>query len=243
VPTAATAVARGLRAALNAERATARAGLAAVPLVRIAREVTTSGDYGTLQAADREQVMVGNVLSFASLGDYDPDGTHLIVVDDVKVTGAHQRAIEQASRELPLGSRTFLHIAAIDAGPAEDLDPSVEDRLNHAQIRTLDDLAALLGDGGGGSSGADGSGNQGFTWNIRVCKFLLGAHSREALPRFLARMPDRFISDLYRHSLSDGYAAMDAYRDSFLLVARELRERGCGVDRGALAVGPLGVSA
>jgi hypothetical protein len=204
VPTAANAVATGFATVLNA----ARAGRGLAP----ARMAASSGDYGTLSAAARTQLMAVNALSFDRLRPC-ADGAHLVVVDDVKVTGAHQRCLTRASETLPFGSRTFAHIAAFDGAGTQRLDPALEDRLNHAVIGTLDDLGGLVRDGD-------------FTWNVRVCKFLLSAANRGDLPSFLARMPDRFVRELRHNSLIDGYARMTDYRDSHAIVQRELRRRG-----------------
>jgi hypothetical protein len=209
VPTAANALAVRFAAVLNAARA--GRGLPPAPLVHIERMAASAGDYGTLSTEARTRLMAVNALSFDRLRPR-ADGAHLIVVDDVKVTGAHQRCLIRASETLPLGSRTFVHIAAFDGVGPQWLDPALEDRLNHAVIGTLDDLAGLV-------SESD------FTWNVRVCKFLLCPASRGDLPSFLIRMTDRFVRELRHNSLIDGYARMDAYRESHGIVQRELRRR------------------
>jgi hypothetical protein len=223
VPAASAALARGFRTAFNAER-TAATGLAAAPLVQIERMVTTTGDYGVLSAGAREECMAANALSFTRLNRHDLRGAHLIVVDDVKVTGAHQRCLIRASRELPLGSRTFLYTAAVSGADA-GFDPAMEHRLNHARIKTLDDFAGMLRERVGD-----------FAWNVRVCKFLLGPQNRDELPGFLGRTPGRFIRELYRHCLADGYASMTAYRDSFALITAELRRRDLGTTEDLRAI-------
>ena len=209
VPTAAHALAIRLVAILNDARAAH--GLPAARLVHIERRAASSGDYGTLSAEARARLMAANGLSFDRLLPY-AENAHLIVVDDVKVTGAHQECLTRASDALPLRSRMFLHIAAfIDSG-ARPLDPALEDRLNHAAIRTLDDLAAVV-------AGPD------FSWNVRVCKFLLNPANRYRLAEFLARMPVRRVRELHDNSQRDGYAQMDAYRGSHAIVRAELRQR------------------
>jgi hypothetical protein len=206
VPTAANMLAIRFATVLNAARA--GHGLSPAPLVHIERMAASSGDYGTLSAEARTRLMAANALSFDRLRPYG-DGAHLIVVDDVKVTGAHQRCLTCASKTLPFGSRMFVHIASFDGAGA---DPALEDRLNHAVISTLDDLAGIVRDSD-------------FTWNVRVCKFLLGPANRGDLPSFLIEMTDRFVRELRHNSLIDGYARMDAYRESHAIVQRELRRR------------------
>jgi hypothetical protein len=91
-------------------------------------------------------------------------------------------------------------------------DPAREDALNHAAVKTLDDLAVIVA--------ADD-----FAWNVRVCKFVLGPVNHHALPPFLRRMPGWFVRDLYRHSSLDGYARMAPYAPGHALVRAELRAR------------------
>jgi hypothetical protein len=210
VPTAANALAVRFAIVLNDARA-AR-GLPPAPLVHIERIAASSGDYGTLPAEARTRLMAANALSFDRLRPH-AHGAHLIVVDDVTVTGAHQRCLIRASETLPLASRTFAHIAAFGRAAPGRPDPALEDRLNHAAVSTLDDLAEIV-------AGAD------FTWNVRVCKFLLSPANRDGLPSFLIRMTDLFVRELRRNSLIDGYARMPAYRASHAIIARELRRRG-----------------
>lgn len=206
VPTAANSLARELVPILNSTRA--GHGLDPAPLVQIERSTTSAGDYGTLSAQARDRSMAANSLSFDRFWSHQVRGAHLIVVDDVKVTGAHQRCLTRASEALPLGSRTFLYVAAF----AGYVDPTVENTLNHSVVKTLGDLAEIVL--------ADD-----FAWNVRVCKFLLNQDNRGDLPRFLAGMPGWFVRDLHRNSVRDGYAGMGAYAASHAIVRAELDRR------------------
>jgi hypothetical protein len=210
VPTAATTLARRMRPALNEARA--RYGLSPVPLVQVDRIGSSAGDYGTLSAAARDQRMAASTLSFRRFRPDQVRDAHLLVIDDVRVTGAHQRCLMRASEELPLRSRAFLYIASF-SGPADgDLDPTLEDALNHAAVTTLDDLAQIVETGD-------------FAWNVRVCKFALSPVNRHDLLSFLGRMPGWFVRGLHRNSSQDGYAAMGLYAPSHAVVAAELARR------------------
>jgi hypothetical protein len=215
VPTAATTLARKVQPGLNAMRATL--GLPPAPLLKVDRLTASAGDYGTLSALARDRHMAANALSFHRFPPCQVRGAHLVVVDDVRVTGAHQRCLARASEELPLGARAFVYIAAVRpaAGGTFDpasFDPTVEDALNHAAIKTLDDLAGLVDDGD-------------FSWNVRACKFILSPANRAGLPRFLRRMPGWFVRDLHRNSDQDGYARMEHYAQSHAAVRAELDRR------------------
>jgi len=210
VPAAATTLARRLQPVLNAARA--RNGLAPVPLLRVDRISTSAGDYGTLSAQARDLHMAANALSFRRFRPAQVRGAHLLVVDDVRVTGAHQRCLMRASEDLPLAARMFLYIAAVPRQLNGRFDPAQEDTLNHAAVKTLDDLAGIVAAGD-------------FAWNVRVCKFTLSPANHGELPRFLRRMPDWFIRDLHRNSCRDGYARMAPYAPSHALVRAELSAR------------------
>ena len=213
VPAAATTLARWLQPVINAARA--RHGLAPGPLLRVDRISTSAGDYGTLSAQARDLHMATNALSFRRFRPAQVRGAHLLVVDDVRVTGAHQRCLMRASEDLPLAARTFLYIAAFPGSAYDCLDPAQEDALNHAAVKTLDDLAAIVEAGD-------------FAWNVRVCKFALNRANYGALPRFLRRMPGWFVHGLYRNSCRDGYARMDLYAPSHAVVRAELSRRSAG---------------
>jgi hypothetical protein len=219
VPTAATTLARGLQPVLNAART--RIGLPAAPLVHVDRASPSAGDYGTLSAQARDRHMAANALSFRRFRPGEVRDAHLLVVDDVRVTGAHQRCLMRASDELPLAARTFLYIASFAGAAGGCLDPTQEDALNHAAVKTLDDLAEIVAAGD-------------FAWNVRVCKFVLDPANRGDLPRFLARMPGWFVRDLRRNSRGDGYSRMTRYAPSHAVVRAELARR----HRRPLAAGP-----
>jgi hypothetical protein len=210
VPTAATSLARKLQPVLDPERA--RHGLPPVPFVQVDRISTSAGDYGMLSARARDRCMAANVVSFRRFRPDQLRNAHLLVVDDLRVTGAHQRCLMRATDTLPLSARTFLYIAAFPGCAGRSFDPAQEDALNHAAIKTLDDLAALVADGE-------------FAWNVRVCKFILNPANRDSLSRFLGRMPTRFVRALYRNSREDGYACMATYAASHAIVHEELGRR------------------
>jgi len=210
VPAAAATLARALQPVLNAARAIN--GLAPAPLLRVDRIAASAGDYGTLSAQARDLHMAANVLSFRRFRPAQLRGAHLLVVDDVRVTGAHQRVLMRASEALPLAARIFLYIAAFPGQLNGCFDPAQEDALNHAAVKTLDDLAEIVE-------------AEDFAWNVRVCKFTLSPANHGQLPRFLRRMPDWFIADLHRNSRRDRYARMAPYAPSHALVRAELSAR------------------
>jgi len=218
VPAAATALARWLQPVLNAARA--GKGLPPAPLLQVDRISASAGDYGTLSARARDSHMAANMLSFHRFRPEQVRDAHLLVVDDVRVTGAHQRCLMRASEDLPLAARTFLYLAAFTGRADGCFDPAQEDTLNHAAVKALDDLAGIVEAGD-------------FAWNVRVCKFVLNPANHRELPRFLRRMPGWFVCGLHRYSRLDGYARMAPYAPSHAVVHAELSRRADGGPRAA----------
>jgi len=192
--------------------------------VQVDRLGPSAGDYGTLSAQARDRRMAANVLSFRRFPPDQVRGAHLLVIDDVRVTGAHQRCVMRASEDLPFLARTFLYIACFRPASSR-FDPTQENVLNHAAVRTLGDLAGIVTAGD-------------FSGNVRVCKFILNQANRPGLPRFLAEMPGWFVRDLHRNSCRDGYARMAAYAPSHEVVRAELARRYGRPRRKPLRAGP-----
>jgi hypothetical protein len=223
VPTAATTLARSLQPVLNAVRA--ETGLPPAPLVQVDRIGASAGDYGTLSAQARNRRMAANVLSFRRFPPDQVRGALLLVIDDVRVTGAHQRSVMRASEDMPFLARTFLYIACFRRAAGNRFDPTQENALNHAAVKTLGDLAGIVTDSD-------------FSWNVRVCKFVLDPANRGGLPGFLGEMPGWFVRDLHRNSCRDGYARMAAYAPSHEVVRAELARRYGRPRRRPLRAGP-----
>ena len=106
VPTAATTLARRLHAVVNAARA--RYGL---PPPRWCRWTAAALRPGLRHAfgADRDRLMAVNALSFRRFPAGQVRGAHLLVVDDVRMTGAHQRCLMRERRIASRGQNVPLH--------------------------------------------------------------------------------------------------------------------------------------
>ncbi|QBD81382.1 hypothetical protein EPA93_37570 [Ktedonosporobacter rubrisoli] len=178
-------------------------------LSKIGRSTLYPGDYGLLSAARRTKLMQGNYLSFEATR---LAGADLVVIDDIKVTGAHQKCVMSQARSLDLHTLTFLYVIECMNSQVAAANPQIEDQLNHASIRTLAEVTEVIG-------------RPDFFFNVRICKFILSTSNRSALPEFLKGMTDAFCKKLYRTILEDGYCYMDMYRESFQILHAELQKR------------------
>jgi hypothetical protein len=207
IPTAADVLARNFARNLNQRRCSGH--LPPTHLIKIDRAQPSPDDYGKYSVEQRRVLMRANSLSVDRTALED---SHLVIIDDIKVTGAHQACLIEATNGLPILSRTFLHIAKFFTPSSVALDPTIEDRLNHAFAKKLTDLLEIVQ-------------SPNFAWNARLCRFFLSARNRAELPGFLTHMPDRFLADLSEKSCGDGYDVMPAYRESYTILQMALQRR------------------
>lgn len=175
---------------------------------RIHRARLTEGDYGTMNAAERAFWMANNGLSLDERLFY---GRHVIIVDDVRITGSHERAIERLFQTLPVASVTSAYVVAIDPALAAQ-DTCIEDRMNHASITSLHDLYRLMWD------------QERYVLTARTVKFVL-SRPLDVLDVFLRKIDDDDLRALHMGMLDDGYYAMTAYSEGSQMLIHEAQRR------------------
>lgn len=184
------------------------AGFSVVP-ARIHRAQLTEGDYGTMSAEERALWMSRNGLSF---NEELFVGSHTIIVDDVRITGSHERAITNLISKVPLASVTSAYVVEIDPDLASR-DPRIEDRMNHAFIRTLYDLYGIM------------QSERHYIFTARTVKFVLSSPP-EVLRYFLKRLRDDVVLRICDGVIADGYDKMSTYAEGVQMLLDEaaLRE-------------------
>lgn len=201
LPTAAQAVATAAIETLKASGCPVHKG-------RIHRDKLTEGDYGAMSADERAYWMSCNGLWV------DPEifeGRHVIVADDVSISGAHGRAIVSMFASVPLASLTLMHIIELDPALAIK-DPKIEDRMNHAVIKNLGDLRHLINQ------------HPEYTPNARTVKFVL-SHPIDQLTAFLRSLPDSLVCQLHYGVQADEYDRMQSYMLAAQHIATVAAER------------------
>ncbi|MCA5891822.1 phosphoribosyltransferase family protein [Isoptericola sp. NEAU-Y5] len=173
-------LARAVLDVLDRERSDA--GLAPGRIVRVAKGSVTTTDYATSSAAARSAEL--DRIAFRL--DEDVDGTQLVVVDDVRVTGAAEATILRALATSRPARVVLGYLAVVDGALATD--PAVEARLNHGTVRSCADMAGAVERGE-------------FALTIRFLKRLLQT-DRADRAAFLAVCPPTLL-----HEILDGAAA------------------------------------
>lgn len=160
------------------------------------------GDYGRLTAEERE------ARNRQKRRVFDPEefqGRHVVVVDDIRITGSITASVAEMFGDVPVLSLTFAFLVIMDPGVTET-DPQVEDRLNHYAISDLSDLHRLMTE------------TDSFSMTTRAVKFVLESKPA-AISRLLRALDAGHLRSLYYGALDDGYDRMPRYAETFRLVS------------------------
>lgn len=142
------------------DQARADRGLPRARLIHVVKNAVTATDYATASAAQRAAELAA--IRFQLVDDVR--GAHLVVVDDVRVTGAAERTI---LAPLMAGGPQSAHVAYLATVTGVlAADPAVEAHLNHAAVNSVTDLIPALRRGD-------------FALTIRFLKRLLAATPAE----------------------------------------------------------------
>lgn len=171
------------------------------------RGLAFTHDYSNMLFEDREKIITQNELSFKDIPGQKKI-QNIIVVDDIRVTGLHEYAIERFLNERgDVLNAHFVYIAMLNEG-VKETDPRIEWRLNHAHVNNLEKLVEIMrGDV--------------FYPNARICKFILAAQKND-LSKFLKTAPADKLRHLQKLIRQEGYDKIDCYRDNYLFLEHHL---------------------
>lgn len=164
------------------------------------------GDYGASSLEARTQMLaksppyIGTASLCACL-----KGAHVVIIDDIRITGKHEQDLLPLLQKAGVATATFCYLAIVPQAEGEQ-DPLIEDRLNHAAIKTLYDITLLAR-------------QRLFYCNARTCKFILSAQPA-SIEQFVADMPLRLLDRFVRAMRSDSYDTCAQYREQFELFAQ-----------------------
>lgn len=207
VPTAAFAVALSLRGRLDRHRLVR--GHGALDHGRIVRDVVYAGEYETLDAERRREVLAAMRLSYQGP---ELEGRHLVVVDDVRVSGTHEQVLTELLAPLGPARLSFVYLVQVNEHTGTH-DSSIEQRLNNSAIDSLEALRELLR-------------TEPTLLNARVVKrILLWPRTPQQLDALLGELPDGLLSRLYKAALADGYHRLPPFQGAFARLEALLQTR------------------
>ena len=203
IPTATFAMKDHFVYALN--RWLAGKGLPVVQEAKVHRTITYKDDYGALDAAQRMALIGGD--SFHIDREF-LQGKTLLFLDDIRITGSHERMILKMAGAYGLQNKTYLLYFAQLANSA--VHPNVENVLNYYSVESIFDLAPIVQ-------------CKTFRMNTRLVKYILHyapAHGA----RFLKDQSPEFLNQLYNNALGNGYHTLEAYAPNLQLVKNMLSQ-------------------
>ncbi|PJI95102.1 phosphoribosyltransferase family protein [Luteimicrobium subarcticum] len=159
--------------------------------VVVLRTRPSDGDYASMGLRERRAALDPSALHVAP-GDV-VGGARVVALDDVRVTGVHERAIEAALHRA--GARRVDHLFVVDAAGCA---PQAEAALNAVAVGTLADLLALAG-------------APGHVPNARVARWVLGLPDAD-LDRFIMLAPSPLVRWIAEVACRDRFADLDRYR-------------------------------
>ncbi|WP_316814919.1 phosphoribosyltransferase family protein [Pedobacter nyackensis] len=167
-------------------------GRMVVQEAKVHRTITYKDDYGELSAEDRMK-LIGND-SFHIDKEFLKDKV-LFFLDDIKITGSHEKMILKMVKEYGLKNDIFmLYFAEL---VNRDIHPNVENHLNYHKVRSIFDLDEIIK-----------SGN--FCFNTRIVKYILNCDFN-SFSIFLEKQTEDFIYNLYSLSLGNSYHTIECY--------------------------------
>jgi pyrimidine operon attenuation protein/uracil phosphoribosyltransferase len=169
---------------------------------RIYQHRLAVGDYGKLSSAMRDERNRQKKYFFDPV---DFEGKHVVLIDDVRITGSIERSVMALLDDVDWESFTVANLVKLDPYAARE-NPQIEDELNHAQITSLGDLLPLMRT------------RDGFILITRTVKRILEAHPNE-IREFLLALEPAQRAELYRAAVDDGYNQMGQYEQSFDILA------------------------
>ena len=129
--------------------------LPVVQETKIHRTITYKEDYGELSATERMK-LIGNDSFHVDKGFLE--NKTLIFLDDIRITGSHERMINKMIQEYALNNHTYLLYFAELTNTS--IHPNIENYLNYSCIKSIFDLDPIIK-------------NKRFSINTRLVKYLL----------------------------------------------------------------------
>ncbi|TAH00157.1 MAG: hypothetical protein EAZ15_09670 [Sphingobacteriales bacterium] len=178
-------------------------GHAVVQETKVHRTVTYKEDYGELSAKQRLELISND--SFHIDKDF-LNNKILIFLDDIKITGSHERMILNMANNYNLNNQIYmLYFAEL---VNDTIHPNIENYLNYFSVKSIFDLDDIIS-------------NPNFCINTRIVKYILNT-ATESFMVFLNNQSHAFINHLYDMAIGNGYHTIDSYAQNLNNIKKHL---------------------
>lgn len=170
--------------------------------IKISRNVPYIQDYGKVSLQQRIKLLEKDTFTLDK--DY-VQGKFIIFIDDIFITGTHQKKIEEMVETNGINSKDCMCVYYAELlNPYED--PSIEAYLNNYEITTLQDLYKLI------QTDPD------YRIIVRTAKMILSWSKSSDVRELLDNLLPKMIEDIYYNCLSEGYYRNPAYSKNFSIL-------------------------
>lgn len=166
---------------------------------KVHRTITYKEDYGELSAQERIN-LIGKDVFYIDKGFLE--NKFLLFIDDIKITGSHERMILKMIKNFNLDNELALLYYAELVNKA--INPNVENYLNYYSVKSIFDLKQIIN-----------SGN--FFFNTRIVKYILNSEF-ESFKIFIENQTEDFINTLYNLSLGNSYHTITEYQGNLSFI-------------------------
>ncbi len=161
--------------------------------VKIYRTLSYNQDYGAMSKDERDKAISGDEFY---IDKEFVNNKHVIFLDDIKITGAHERRIQKMINNFKLKcDYTFMYFAELID---ESVDPTLENFLNFHFIKSIMNIDWIIK-------------NDKFIFNTRVVKYILNTPG-EQFKTFVNYQSEIFRDILYKEAISNSYHKFDEFK-------------------------------
>jgi hypothetical protein len=168
--------------------------------VKVSRTITYKEDYGTLDAEERLR-LIGKDQFYIDKNYVK--GHTLLFLDDIRITGSHEKMILKMADEFSLDNK--IHLLYFAELSNENIHPNFENYLNYYFVKSLNDLHSIIN-------------VDRFLINTRIVKFILN-NSKSDFVNFIELTSLEFKKQLYFMSIGNSYHEIDVYKSNINLLA------------------------
>ena len=180
-------------------------GCVPVEEAKIYRTVTYREDYGEMSASERFNLISGDKFH---VDKAFLEGKILIFIDDIKITGTHERIIIKMLDDFNIQNKCYMLYLAELQNP--EMNPRIENYLNHYFVSSLDKLDCLVNNGD-------------FVFNTRVVKYILNSNHNECV-HFLNKQSESFVRDLFYLSIGNAYNQFESYSQNLIYIQELMKK-------------------
>ncbi|HEY8956402.1 phosphoribosyltransferase family protein [Chitinophaga sp.] len=173
---------------------------------KVHRTITYKEDYGELDAEQRLK-LIGND-SF-HIDRHFLIGKKVIFLDDIRITGGHERMILKMVDAYDLSNDIYLlYYAELQN---KSIHPNIENYLNYHYVKSIFHLENIIQ-------------GEHFFINTRIVKYILN-YDFDSFCIFLQNQSDKFINLLYNMALGNGYHTIEVYQKNLNFIKNYLFNR------------------